>query len=35
VKEPIANMIRSPRFRGRSVVWDAFTVAAFGFGIGF
>jgi len=35
VKNPIAGMIRSPRFRGWSVVWVAFTVATFGFGIGF
>ena len=29
------SMIRAPRFQGWSVVWVAFTVAAFGFGIGF
>jgi hypothetical protein len=34
-KEPRASMIRASRFRGWSVVWVAFTVAAFGFGIGF
>jgi MFS family permease len=29
------TMIRPPRFQGWSVVWVAFTVAGFGFGIGF